>query len=129
MDVSQLKSFPLFQDVPDDALLKVATFAQLESHPEGAAVVREGGYANDFYVIEDGSARVERDGQQLAELGPGDVFGEQALLEGEQRSASVIADSPLRVVKISHWELDKMKRDMPEVVAELNRQVEARKQQ
>jgi CRP-like cAMP-binding protein len=55
------------------------------------------------------------------------VFGEQALLEGEQRSASVIAASPLRVVKISHWELDKMKRDMPEVVAELNKQVEARK--
>jgi CRP/FNR family transcriptional regulator, cyclic AMP receptor protein len=127
MDVSQLKGFPLFQDVPDDALLKVATFAELESHPEGAAVVKEGGYANDFFVIEDGTARVERDGQQLAELGPGDVFGEQALLEGEQRSASVIAASPLRVVKISHWELDKMKRDMPEVVAELNKQVEARK--
>jgi CRP/FNR family cyclic AMP-dependent transcriptional regulator len=128
VDVSQLKRFPLFQDVPDDALLKVATFAELESHPEGAAVVREGGYANDFYVIEDGTARVERDGQHLADLGPGDVFGEQALLEGEQRSASVIAASPLRVVKISHWELDKMKRDMPDAVAELNKQVEARRQ-
>lgn len=127
MDISELKRFPLFQDVPDDALLKVATFAVLESHPEGAAVVTEGGYANDFFVIEDGTARVERDGQHLADLGPGDVFGEQALLEGEQRSASVIAASPLRVVKISHWELDKMKRDMPEVVAELNKQVEARK--
>ncbi|HEX2435920.1 MAG TPA: cyclic nucleotide-binding domain-containing protein [Solirubrobacterales bacterium] len=127
MDVSQLKSIPLFRDVPDDALRKVATFAELESHPEGAAVVREGGYANDFYAIEDGTAKVERDGQQLAELGPGDVFGEQALLEGEQRSASVIATSPLRVIKIAHWELDKMKRDMPQVVDELKKQVQARK--
>ena len=127
MDVSQLKSIPLFQDVPDDALRKVATFAQLESHPEGATVVREGAYANDFYAIEDGSANVERDGQQLAELGPGDVFGEQALLEGEQRSASVIATSALRVIKIAHWELDKMKRDMPQVVDELRQQIEARK--
>jgi CRP/FNR family transcriptional regulator, cyclic AMP receptor protein len=127
VDVSQLKSIPLFQDVPDDALRKVATFAELESHPEGAAVVREGGYANDFYAIEDGTARVEREGQHLADLGPGDVFGEQALLEGEQRSASVIASSPLRVIKIAHWELDKMKRDMPDAVAELNRQVESRK--
>ena len=127
MDVSQLKSIPLFRDVPDDALRKVATFAELESHPEGAAVVKEGGYANDFYAIEDGTAKVERDGQQLAELGPGDVFGEQALLEGEQRSASVIATSPLRVIKIAHWELDKMKRDMPDVVAELNRRIDARK--
>lgn len=127
MDVSQLKSIPLFRDVPDDALRKVATFAELESHPEGAAVIKEGGYANDFYAIEDGTAKVERDGQQLAELGPGDVFGEQALLEGEQRSASVIATSPLRVIKIAHWELDKMKRDMPDAVAELNRQIDARK--
>ena len=127
MDVSQLKSIPLFQDVPDDDLLKVATFAELESHPDGAAVVREGGYANDFYAIEDGTAEVERDGQHLADLGPGDVFGEQALLEGEQRSATVTATSPLRVIKISHWELDKMKRDMPAVVDELRRQVEARK--
>jgi CRP-like cAMP-binding protein len=127
VDVSQLKSIPLFHDVPDDALNKVATFAELESHPEGAAVVKEGGYANDFYAIEDGTAKVESDGKHLADLGKGDVFGEQALLEGEQRAASVIATSPLRVIKIAHWELDKMKRDMPEVVAELNRQVEARK--
>lgn len=127
MDVSQLKSIPLFRDVPDDALKKVATFAELESHPEGEAVVKEGGYANDFYAIEDGTAKVEREGQQLADLGPGDVFGEQALLEGEQRSASVIATSPLRLIKISHWELNKMKRDMPEAVQELRKQVDARK--
>jgi cAMP-dependent protein kinase regulator len=127
VDVSQLKSIPLFQDVPDDDLLKVATFAELESHPDGAAVVTEGGYANDFYAIEDGTAEVERDGEHLADLGPGDVFGEQALLEGEQRSATVRATSPLRLIKISHWELDKMKRDMPAVVDELRRQVEARK--
>ncbi|HSJ18399.1 MAG TPA: cyclic nucleotide-binding domain-containing protein [Solirubrobacterales bacterium] len=127
MDVNQMKSIPLFQDVPDDSLRKVATFAQLESHPEGAAVVKEGAYANDFYAIEDGTAKVERNGQQLAELGPGDVFGEQALLEGEQRSASVIATSPLRVIRIAHWELNKMKRDMPQVVDELKEQVQARK--
>jgi CRP/FNR family transcriptional regulator, cyclic AMP receptor protein len=127
VDVSQLKSIPLFQGVPDDALRKVATFAGLESHPEGAAVVKEGGYANDFYAVEDGTAKVEREGQHLADLGPGDVFGEQALLESEQRSATVTATSPLRVIKIAHWELDKMKRDMPEVVEELRKQVDARK--
>jgi CRP/FNR family cyclic AMP-dependent transcriptional regulator len=124
VDVSQLKSIPLFQDVPDDALKKVATFAELESHPEGAAVVKEGGYANDFYAIEEGTAKVERAGEELATFGPGDVFGEQALLEGEQRSASVIATSPLRVIKIAHWELDKMKRDMPDAYDQLRHRVE-----
>lgn len=127
MDVSQLKSIPLFQDVPEDDLNRVATFAELESHPEGAAVVKEGGFANDFYAIEDGTAKVEREGRHLADLGPGDVFGEQALLEAEQRAATVTATSPLRVIKIAHWELDKMRRDMPAVVDELRRQVDARK--
>ena len=127
MDVSELKGIPLFRDVPDEALKKVATFAQLESHPEGAAVVKEGGYANDFYAIEEGTAKVERDGEHLADLGPGDIFGEQALLEREQRSASVIATSSLRVIKIASWELGTLRRDAPETVEALRKQVEARK--
>ena len=53
------------------------------------------------------------------------MFGEQALLEGEERSASVTATSPLRVIKIAHWELDGCARRMPEVVEELQRQVES----
>ena len=126
MDVSQLKSIPLFQDVPDDALRKVATFAELESHPEGAAVVKEGGYANDFYAIEDGTAKVERAGEHIADLGPGDVFGEQGLLEKQERSATVTATSRLRVIKIEHWELSRMRKEMPEVVEELQRKVAER---
>lgn len=127
MDVSVLKKIPLFEAVPEDALSKVAPFVQLEEHSEGAEVVKEGGYANDFYAIQEGTVKVEREGQHLADLGPGDVFGEQGLLERQERSATVTATSPLRLIKIEHWELSRMRRDMPEVVEQLRKQVEERK--
>jgi CRP/FNR family transcriptional regulator, cyclic AMP receptor protein len=126
LDVSQLKRVPLFQEVPDEKLRQVATFAVSEEHPEGAVIVKEGGYSNHFYAIEDGTAKVERDGQKLADLGAGDVFGEQGLLEKQERSASVIATSQLRVIKIEHWELDRMKKSMPEVVDQLRARVAER---
>jgi CRP/FNR family transcriptional regulator, cyclic AMP receptor protein len=126
VDVSQLKRVPLFQEVPDDKLKQVSTFAVLEEHPEGTVVVKEGGYSNHFYVIEDGTAKVERGGEHLADLGPGDVFGEQGLLEKQERSATVTASSPLKVIKIEHWELDRMKKSMPEVVDQLRGKVEER---
>jgi CRP-like cAMP-binding protein len=126
VDVSQLKRVPLFQEVPDDKLKQVSTFAVLEEHPEGTEVVKEGGYSNHFYVIEDGTAKVERGGEHLADLGPGDVFGEQGLLEEQERSASVTATSQLRLIKIEHWELDRMKRSMPEVVEQLRGKVKER---
>jgi CRP/FNR family transcriptional regulator, cyclic AMP receptor protein len=126
VDVSQLKSVPLFADVPDESLAKIAPFTGVDEFADGREVVREGGYSNDFYVITDGTARVERDGEHIADLGPGDVFGEQGLLEKQQRSATVTATSTLRVIRIEHWELSRMRKSMPEVVDELQKKVEER---
>ena len=126
MDVSQLKRIPLFAEVPDEALHKVAAFAIVEEYAEGKEIVKEGGYSNHFYAIEDGTAKVERGGDELADLGPGDIFGEQGLLEKQARSATVTATSPLRAIKIEHWELSRMRSSMPDVVDELQRKVEER---
>ena len=126
LDVSQLKRIPLFAEVPDEALRHVATFATIEEWPEGKEIVKEGGYANFFYAIEDGKAKVERDEKVVAELGPGDVFGEQALLEKQERSATVTAASQIKLIKIEHWELSRMKKHMPDAYNELVRQVEER---
>jgi CRP-like cAMP-binding protein len=126
VDVSQLKSVPLFAEVPDESLAKIAPFTKVDEFADGKAVIREGGYSNDFYVITEGTAKVERDGEHLADLGPGDVFGEQGLLEKQARSATVTATDTLRVIKIEHWELSRMKKSMPEVVDQLQHQVEER---
>jgi CRP/FNR family cyclic AMP-dependent transcriptional regulator len=126
LDVSQLKRIPLFADVPDESLRQIATFATSEEWPEGKQIVKEGGYSNQFFAVEEGTAKVERAGQQIAELGPGDVFGEQGLLEKQERSATVTATSPIKLIKIDHWELSRMRRSMPEVVERLKRTVEER---
>jgi CRP/FNR family cyclic AMP-dependent transcriptional regulator len=126
LDVSLLKTIPLFAEVPDEQLQKIAPFAETDEFADGEVVVKEGGYSNHFYAIEEGTAKVERDGEHLADLGPGDVFGEQGLLEKQERVATVTATSRLRVIKIEHWELSRMQKSMPEVVQELRRKVEER---
>lgn len=126
MDVSLLKTIPLFAEVPDEQLRKIAPFAETDEFAEGQVVVKEGGYSNHFFAIEEGTAKVERNGEQIGELGPGDVFGEQGLLEKQERSATVTATSRLRVIKIEHWELSRMRKTMPEVVEELRRKVAER---
>jgi CRP/FNR family cyclic AMP-dependent transcriptional regulator len=126
VDVSQLKRIPLFAEVPDEALQKIAPFATLEEWPEGKEIVKEGGYSNHFFAIEDGKATVSRAGEEIAELGPGDVFGEQGLLEKQERSATVTAAAQIKLIKIEHWELSRMKQSMPEVVDQLRQKVEER---
>ena len=128
MDAATLKKIPLFAGVPDETLGKIAPWATSEVWPEGKVIVKEGGFSNHFFAIEDGTAKVERDGDHLADLGPGDVFGEQGLLERQERSATVTATSEIHLIKIEHWELSRMRQSMPEVVEELRRKVEERRQ-
>ena len=115
MDATQLKRIPIFQDVPDEDLTVVTTFATSEEVPEGTVIVKEGDYANAFMAIEDGTARVTRGGEQVGELGPGDIFGEVGVIEKERRSASVEATSRVKLIKIENWELQRMKKKLPQV--------------
>jgi CRP/FNR family cyclic AMP-dependent transcriptional regulator len=126
LDAITLKKIPLFADVPEDTLAKIAPWATTEEWPEGKEIVKEGGFSNHFYAIIDGKAKVERDGEHLADLGPGDVFGEQGLLEKQERSATVIATSEIHLIKIEHWELSRMRQSMPDVVEQLRQKVEER---
>ncbi len=126
MDVSQLKRIPLFSDVPDEALQKIAPFATSEEWPEGKEIIKEGGFSNHFYAIEEGTAKVERGGEHLADLKEGDIFGEQGLLEHSERSATVTSTSDIRLIKIEHWELSRMKKAMPEAYDDLVKKVEER---
>ncbi len=126
MDVSQLKRIPLFADVPDEALHKIAPFATTEEWPEGKEIIKEGGFSNHFYAIEEGTAKVERGGEHIADLKEGDIFGEQGLLEHSERSATVTSTSDIRLIKIEHWELSRMKKAMPEAYDDLVKKVEER---
>ena len=124
MDVGRLRNIPVFADVADADLRRIATFATEDSAPEGATLVREGDYSTELIAIEEGTAEVRHDGRLLATLGPGDVFGETGVLERGLRNASVVATSRMRMVKLTTWEI---KRLTPETVAKLRELVAQRR--
>ena len=115
MDASQLKRIPIFADVPDEELRVVTTFATSEEFPEGKVILREGDFSNHLFAIEEGTAKVTRGGEEIGQLGPGDIFGEVGLLSKERRTASIEATSRLRAIKIEHWELQRLKKKLPDV--------------
>jgi CRP-like cAMP-binding protein len=124
MDVGRLRSIPLFADVPDGDLRRIATFATEDSAGSGATIVREGDYSTELVAIEEGTAEVQQHGKTIATLGPGDIFGETGVLEGEMRNASVVATSPIRMVKLTTWDI---KRLGPETIARLREVVDERR--
>ena len=67
-------------------------------------------------MIQEGNAEVSRDGEKIAELGPGDVFGEAGVLEKSTRVASVTATTPMRLITLDHWALDRLRRRIPETI-------------
>ena len=126
MDATQLKRIPVFADVPDEDLTVITTFATSDEVPEGAVIVKEGDYANAFMAIEEGTARVTRGGEHVGDLGPGDIFGEVGVLEKERRTATVEATSRVKLIKIEHWELQRMKKKLPEVYEKIARLADER---
>ena len=91
MDPGNLESVPLFAELSEDARNALAVWVNELSVSAGKHLVDEGDYSYDLFVIADGTAEVQQDGKQIAELGPGDVFGEMGVLEDMQRSATVVA--------------------------------------
>lgn len=113
MDTSRLKSLPLFEGVSDDDLEKIAPFVSEVSVSEGKHLVDEGDYAYEFMAIEDGQAEVTRGDETLAELGPGDFFGEMGLYESDRRNATVVAKTPMRLITLDQWDMRRLEKAIP----------------
>ena len=94
-DVNLLQRVPMFQPLPLPAIEQLARGLEPVAVPAGGAVFRQGDVGDRYYVIESGRADVVGDGRVVAELGPGEGFGEIALLRRTRRTASVIARDPL----------------------------------
>jgi CRP/FNR family cyclic AMP-dependent transcriptional regulator len=108
MDPARLTAIPIFSQLSDEEANRLATFATETSAAEGQILMKEGDYSTELIAIEEGSADVIRDGQKIASLKQGDLIGEMGLLEREPRNADVIATSPMRLLKLTHWEIRRM---------------------
>ena len=127
MDASKLKSLPLFADVPDEELAQIAGFAQEVTVDQGRELVREGDFSYEFMAIEEGEAEVTRSGEHVADIGPGDFFGEVGLLEKTLRNATVTAKTPMKLVTLTGWDMKRMERHIPEAIERVRSAVEERR--
>ena len=125
MDKDRLRAIPLFANLDDHDLQVIATFANETSVSEGDVLVREGDFSYELMAIEEGTADVQRNGETLATLGPGDFFGEVGVLHNEMRNATIVATTSMRLITLTTWELKRM-RNMPGVMDKINETIAAR---
>jgi CRP/FNR family transcriptional regulator, cyclic AMP receptor protein len=126
MDEARLKAIPLFAGLGKKERRSVAQQAEEVDIEPGRHLVREGDFAHEFFAIEDGTAEVRRGEQFLAELGPGDFFGEMGLIGDVARNASVTAASPLRVIVLTGPAFRHLEREHPDVSKLIRKAIEER---
>jgi len=119
MDPNRLKAIPLFSHLSDEEARRLAAFATETSAAEGQILMKQGDYAVELIAIEEGTADIIQDGKKIASLGPGDLIGEMALFNREPRNADVIATSPMRLLKLTHWEIRRMSDETVERIREV----------
>jgi CRP/FNR family transcriptional regulator, cyclic AMP receptor protein len=117
--VEALGRTDLFRDIGKKALNSIATQARLVSHDPGKEITEEGGGAAGFHLIQSGEASVTVHGQSRPNLGPGDYFGEISMIDGQPRSATVRAETPMRTISLPSWSFHPILDEEPEVSKQL----------
>ena len=108
MDPNRLTAIPIFSDLSEEEARRLATYATETSVQDGHILMKQGDYSTELIAIQEGTADVIQDGKTIASLAEGDLIGEMGLIDREPRNADVIATSPMRVVKLTHWEIRRM---------------------
>ena len=121
-----LSSVPLFSGLSRRPLRKLAAATQPVSFHSSETIIREGAPGDAFFAILSGRAVVTQGGRRLRRLGPGEFFGELALLDGEPRSASVVAETDLLSLRLSRRSLVEVLRADPAVAIALLTQMARR---
>jgi CRP-like cAMP-binding protein len=115
VDAKSLQRVPLFAGLSQRDREQVARRADTVDIPAGRHLLHEGRLPHEFFVILEGEVEVIHEGNHLATLGPGDFFGEIALVEHTRRTASVITTAPTTLAVMSPQAFDAVRREMPAV--------------
>jgi len=114
-----LEEVPLLADCTQKPLRAISDISRVVEVPAGTSLTRAGQPGDEFFVILDGSAAVEKPGKKRAFLRPGDFFGEMSLLDGGPRSVTVRAATPLRVLVIDRQNFQGVLREVPDLTQKL----------
>lgn len=125
---SRLSESPLFEGIPEEKLAEITRIAQEEVVPAHTIIFRQGDPGDSYYIIQSGKVRVFRKGREgvetdLSQLGPGESFGEMALLTGKPRSAYVEAMEETHLIVLPKDQFDRVLRDYPDVSLSFIKQI------
>lgn len=124
--VAELAGVPLFASLDNAQLQELAGWFHAQNAGEGRRLVGEGAPGYTFFVIVDGTAQVTADGVSLVTLGPGDFFGEIAILGDGQRTATVTSTSPVRMLVLFGTAFRQLEAAHPAIAAELTAAMQSR---
>jgi len=113
--VVEIKHAKLFEGLPESELRSVEKQMKIVKHPAGHEIVVKGENGVGFMIILDGTVTVETVQGKARKLGPGDSFGEMALLDHEGRSANIKADTDVSLATIPEWSFKPFLKEHPEV--------------
>ena len=117
--VGMLQKAPLWSGLTEKELKVIARSFKELKYESGDFIVRKGEAGVGFYLIADGTVEVRTDGRVLSRFGPGQFFGEMALLDGQPRSADVVATEPTRCLALSSWSFKSIVSEHPKMVLKL----------
>ena len=117
--IDRLEEVGLLSECSRRQLRAIARISEVIEVPEDTVLARSGAPGEEFFLILDGSARVEVSPRKRSRLKPGEYFGEMSLLDGGPRSASVIAETPLRLLVIKRRDFSTLLREAPELTQSL----------
>ena len=124
--VERLQRLPLFSELSFDVLERVARSFEEKQVSAGTRLILEGASGYSFFVIESGQVDVERGGKHLETLGPGDFFGEAAILTGERRNATVTASSDVTVLFLFGAEFRVLESELPAAAEQIKQKMTER---
>jgi CRP-like cAMP-binding protein len=126
-DPDRLSAVPLFRDLSQDQIARLAAMFTVEEVSDvGRHLTGEGASGYMFYVIAEGTADVFHHDALVGRLGPGDFFGEMAILGDGRRNANVVTTSPVTLFAMFGTEFRAMEADLPDVTEQIRTAVEAR---
>ena len=114
-----LQKAPLWSGLTEKELKVIARSFKELKYESGDVIVRKGEAGVGFYLIAEGSVEVRADGQVLSKLGPGQFFGEMTILDGQPRSADVVALEPSRCLALSSWSFKSIVSQHPKMALKL----------
>jgi len=124
--VSWLRKVPMFAEMTPRALGLIADKVTEIEFPAGRYIVRQGQVGTGFYLVVDGRVRVERGGEVLNRLGPGEIFGELSLLDQMPRMAHVMAEEPTVCLGLASWDFTRLLERNPKITLAILREVARR---